>query len=105
MLHSVDCFFAWESRHSARHHHNIVAAFNEFGGQTKPYFLHAAAHRRRDRKERAQDNRDFHCAIGTSSRICKSESTARLISKRRSKQFRAFSRIASRSAGGVSIQR
>src|SRR5205814_1227430 len=105
MFHSVDGFFAQTFGRFPRHDHDFVTALNELGRERKPDLLHAAAHCRRHREKCAQDDRYFHWAVGGSFKICKRDSTARSISKRCSKQRRAFSRTISRSAGAVSIQR
>src|SRR5437660_10312295 len=73
-------------------------------GDCEPNFLDRAAHDRWHRQKCAEHDRDLHAAT-RSSKTRKSESTARLISKRRSKQARALARIVSRSAAGTSIQR
>src|SRR5437667_9922854 len=72
--------------------------------QGKPNFFHCAAHDWWYGQKCAEHDRDLHAAT-RSSKTRKSESTARLISKRRSKQVRALARIGSRSAAGRSIQR
>src|SRR5260370_15773071 len=72
--------------------------------QGKPNFFHCAAHDWWHGQKCAEHDRDLHAAT-RSSKTRKSESTARLISKRRSKQARALARIVSRSAAGTSIQR
>src|SRR5690242_13486696 len=105
MSNSVDDFFARLIRHSARNHHDFVAALHKFGRERKPNFFHAAAHRRRHGKKSSQHDCDFHWVTGGSFRTCKSESTAFWISKRRSKQLRALARIRSRTDCGAPIQR
>src|SRR5947208_16682827 len=72
--------------------------------QSESDFFHCPAHDRWYREKRAEHDGDFHAAT-RSSKTRKRESTARLISKRRSKQARALARITSRSAAGISIQR
>ena len=105
MSDSTDGFFAQKFGHFPRHHYDLVAALNELGRECKPDLFHASAHCRRHREKCAQDDCYFHWAVSVSFKICKRESTARLISNRCSKQRRAFCRIISRSAGAVSIQR
>src|SRR2546430_5395344 len=105
MFHAIDVLFARQPSDVARDHCHFVAAFYKFWREREPDFFHAPAHRRRNGEKCAEDNGDFHRATGASFRISSSESTARLISKRRSKQFLAFRRIDSRSAGTVSSQR
>src|SRR6266404_5990234 len=73
--------------------------------QGKPNFFHCAAHDWWYREKRAQHDGDLHIDLTNCCKIDKRESTARLISKRRSKQARALARIVSRSAAGTSIQR
>src|SRR5947209_2712007 len=72
--------------------------------QGKPNFFHCAAHDWWHGQKCAEHDRDLHAAT-RSSKTRRRESTARLISKRRSKQARALARIVSRSAAGTSIQR
>src|SRR5438552_4851259 len=79
MFDAVDRFFARKSGRFARDHHYFVTALNELRRQADPDFLYPAAHCRRYRKERTQDNCDFHSSALGSFKICKSESTARSI--------------------------
>src|ERR1700682_2051779 len=105
MTDTVDHLVIWELRRRARNLHDIVAATGKFLPKLKPNFLDRAAHDRRHGQERAEHNRDLHAAARCSRKTRKSESTARLISKRVSKHRRAFPRIQLRSAPGVPIQR
>src|SRR5438874_1946631 len=73
--------------------------------QHKPHFLNASAHSWRHREECAEHDRNLHCGRQTSVKTRRSESTARLISKRCKKQSLALARIVSRSATDVRIQR
>src|ERR1700736_3218666 len=101
MLHAAAHLRARKLRDGARNDQNLVAASRKFLCKREPDFFHSAAHDRRYWKKGAQDDGNFHGSF----KIRKSESAARSIAKRCSKQCRALPRIASRSADGVSIQR
>src|ERR1700680_2144560 len=72
--------------------------------QGKPNFFHRPTHDWWHGQKRAEHDRDLHAAT-RSSKTRKRESVARLISKWRSKQERAFVLIVSRSEAGKLIQR
>src|SRR3984893_5075102 len=105
MTNTVNHLITGELRRRARNLDDVVAAPGKFLCKLKTNFVHCTAHDRRHGQERAEHNRDFHAAARFSRKTRKSESTARLISKRVSKQRRAFARIQLRSAPGVAIQR
>src|SRR5437868_15120155 len=69
--------------------------------EREPALLNRPAQHGRERKKTRQAQWYFHCACKIASR----EAAARLISKRRRKQFRAFTRIKSCSSGEVCNQR
>src|SRR5438552_2685082 len=97
--------FARKSWVQFRNLYYLMAASRKLLRKCEPDFLDRASHDRRNRKKRANYNRNFHAATFASFRISRSESTARLSSKRRAKHWRALARITSRSAGGVAAQR
>src|SRR5438128_9056054 len=70
--------------------------------QGKPNFFHCAAHDWWHGQKCAAHDRDLHAAT-RSSKTRRRESVARLISKWRAKQARAFVLIVSRSAADISI--
>src|SRR5205807_7004074 len=85
----------------ARDDGDVVVSSNEFLRESEPAFFDRTAHHWRHRQKCAERDGDFHCAC----KIASSELAARLISKRRRKQFRAFTRIRFCSSGDVCSQR
>src|SRR4249920_2931757 len=60
MLHSFDCLRGRQVRMGARNLRHLVSEPGEFLGEREPDFLDRTAHQGRDRKKRAQNNRDLH---------------------------------------------
>src|SRR5438105_10223056 len=80
-----------------------MTAPGKLPAQSKPDFFHRAAHNRWYREKRAEHDGDLHVDLTNCCKIDRRESTARLISKRRSKQALALARVVSRSVAGISI--
>src|SRR5207247_11282245 len=90
-----------EFRTGTRDQGDVLVPGNKFLGETEPAFFNRTASERRHRQECTERDGDFHCAC----KIASSEPAARLISNRRRKQFRAFTRIRFCSSGEVYSQR
>ena len=101
MADAIDDFVPGELWKCTGYDCDVVVSRNEFLRESEPAFFNRAAHHRWNRQKRAEHDGDFHCVC----KIASSEPAARLISNRRRKQFRAFTRSRFCSSGEVCNQR